>query len=127
MALADWHLFESRVLRRLAAAHRFRVVLPLPAGTLDFDALARRRAAVWRAIERDKPAHTVAELRYGFELFRVGEARLGLDTQLEEGLTRRPGLAALAGLVLGRNDLGGALLAPTRPLPPPDRIGLDRG
>lgn len=127
VALADWHLFESRVLRRLAAAHRFRVVLPLPAGTLDFDALARRRAAVWRAIERDKPAHTVAELRYGFELFRVGEARLGLDTQLEEGLTRRPGLAALAGLVLGRNDLGGALLAPTRPLPPPDRIGLDRG
>jgi len=124
VALADWHLFESRVLRGLAAANRFRIVLPLPTGPLDVDALARRRAAVWRAIERDKPAHTVAELRYGFELFRVGEARLGLDTRLEEGLIRRPGLAAL---VLGRNDLGGALLAPARPLPPPDRIGLDRG
>jgi hypothetical protein len=133
-ALADWHLFEARVLRAQGNAHRFRVVLPLPAGVLDLDELNRRRAAVWRAIERDRPAHTVAELRFGFELFRVGQARLGLDTRLEHGLTRRPELAALgAGLsawppmVLNQNDLGGAQLDSARPLPPADRIGLDRG
>jgi len=142
VALADWHLFESQVLRGLGNAHRFRIVLPSPqanGGPLDVDEISRRRAAVWRAIERDRPAHTVAELRFGFELFRVGEARLGLDTRLEHGLTRRPELAALGGLatlggalarwspmVLGQADLGGAQLASARPLPPADRIGLDR-
>lgn len=122
-ALADWHRFEAQVLRGLANAHRFRIVLPLPAdGNFDLDDLARRRAAVLRVVEREKPAHTVAEVRFGFDLFRVGEARLGLDTRLETGLARRPELA-----VLGRIDLGGASLAPTRPQPPADRIGLDSG
>lgn len=133
-ALADWHRFEAQVVRALANAHRFRIVLPLPDGELDLDALARRRAAVLRVVEREKPAHTTAEVRFGFDLFRVGEARLGLDTRLEAGFARRPELAALAygsspfaPAVLGRTDLGGARLAPTRPQPPADRIGLDRG
>ncbi|WP_332879750.1 phage tail protein, partial [Massilia sp. S19_KUP03_FR1] len=137
-ALADWHRFEARIVRTLGSAHRFRIVLPLPdAGTgaeLDLDELARRRAAVLRVIDAEKPAHTVAEVRFGFDLFRVGEARLGLDTRLEAGLGRRPELAALgwtggpfAPAVLGRIDLGGARLAPVRPLPPPDRISLDHG
>ncbi|WP_028310501.1 phage tail protein [Derxia gummosa] len=133
-ALADWHRFESRVLRGLAGAHRFRVVLPLPDAGLDLDDLARRRDAVLRVIADEKPAHTVAEVRFGFDLFRIGEARLGLDTRLETGLARRPELAALgwgggavAPAVLGRIDLGGARLAPLRPQPPADRVGLDRG
>lgn len=133
-ALGDWHRFEAQVLRALANAHRFRVVLPLPDGDLDLDDLARRRAAVLRVVDREKPAHTTAEVRFGFDLFRVGEARLGLDTRLEAGLARRPELAALAfgsgpfaPAVLGRTDLGGARLAPARPQPPADRIGLDRG
>jgi phage tail-like protein len=131
--LSDWYRFEARVIRGLANAHRFRVVLPLPGDALlDLDDLNRRRAAVARAIERDKPAHTVAEIRFGFELFRVGEARLGQDTRLELGLTRRPGLAALASrsiwppMLVGERDLGGAELTNPRPLPPPDRVGLDR-
>lgn len=132
-ALADWWRFEAQIVRALGPAHRFRVVLPLPAqARLDFDELARRRAAVERAVERDKPAHTVAEIRFGFELFRVGEARLGHDTRLELGLLRRPELAALAAasiwppLVLGERDLGGGQLTHARPLPPRDRVGLDR-
>lgn len=74
----------------------------------------------------------MAEIRFGFELFRVGEARLGHDTRLEHGLLRRPELVALAGesiwppLVLGERDLGGGQLTHPRPLPPPDRVGLDR-
>lgn len=134
VALADWWRFEAQIVRALGPAHRFRVVLPLPAegAQLDFNELARRRAAVERAVERDKPAHTVAEIRFGFELFRVGEARLGHDTRLEHGLLRRPELAALAAesiwppLVLGERDLGGGQLTHPRPLPPPDRVGLDR-
>jgi phage tail-like protein len=134
-ALADWHRFEAHVMRALGGAHRFRIVLPLPdAGVeLDLDELARRRDAVLRVIATEKPAHTVAEVRFGFDLFRIGEARLGVETRLEAGLARRPELAALgwtggpfAPAVVGRLDLGGARLAPTRPLPPPDRIGLDR-
>jgi len=133
-ALADWHRFEAQVLRGLSGAHRFRIVLPLPDAALDLDDLARRRDAVLRVVAAEKPAHTVAEVRFGFDLFRIGEARLGLDTRLETGLARRPELAALgwgggnfAPAVLGRIDLGGARLAPVRPLPPADRIGLDRG
>lgn len=134
VALADWWRFEAQIVRALMPAHRFRVVLPLPADTvaLDYDELARRRAAVERAVERDKPAHTVAEIRFGFELFRVGEARLGHDTRLELGLLRRPELAALTAdsiwpaFVLGERDLGGGQLTHPRPLPPPDRVGLDR-
>lgn len=133
VALADWWRFEAQIVRALGPAHRFRVVLPLPAeAQQDFNELARRRAAVERAVARDKPAHTVAEIRFGFELFRVGEARLGHDTRLELGLLRRPELAALAGtslwppLVLGERDLGGGQLTHPRPLPPPDRVGLDR-
>jgi phage tail-like protein len=134
VALADWWRFEAQIVRALGPAHRFRVVLPLPseAGRMDFDELARRRAAVERAVERDKPAHTVAEIRFGFELFRVGEARLGHDTRLEHGLLRRPELAALTSaslwppFVLGERDLGGGQLTHPRPLPPPDRVGLDR-
>ena len=134
VALADWWRFEAQIVRALTPAHRFRVVLPLPTDTaqLDFDELARRRAAVERAVARDKPAHTVAEIRFGFELFRVGEARLGHDTRLEHGLLRRPELAALTAesiwppLVLGERDLGGGQLTHPRPLPPLDRVGLDR-
>lgn len=132
-ALADWHRFESQVVRGLAGAHRFRIVLPLPAGELDLDALNRRRSAVWRVVERDKPAHTTAEVRFGFDLFRIGEARLGLDTRLEAGLARRPGLAALsagnsafAPALLGQTGLGEARLTPLKPQPPADRVGLDR-
>lgn len=127
-ALADWHRFEAQVLRAAAAAHRLRIVLPLPEVVPDLDTLARRRAAVWRAVQREQPAHTLAEVRFGFELFRVGEARLGLDTLLHQGLARRPELARLGRQpILGRAELGQTRLEAGRPLPPPDRTGLDRG
>ncbi len=38
-----------------------------------------------RIIELEKPVHTQYELKRYWDLFRVGEARLGLDTQLGRG------------------------------------------
>lgn len=125
-ALEAWHRFETRVLRGHTHAHRFRVVLPLPRESFEVDELLRRRDSVRRVVEREKPAHTVAEVRFGFELFRVGEARLGRDTQLEEGLSRRPELQAMSRAILGRTELGGSKLEQVRPLAPPDRVGLNR-
>lgn len=125
-ALEAWHRFETRVLRGQTHAHRFRVVLPLPREGFDVDELLRRRDSVRRVVESEKPAHTVAEVRFGFELFRVGEARLGRDTQLEEGLSKRPELQAMSRAILGRTELGSAKLEQVRPLAPPDRVGLNR-
>lgn len=127
-ALADWHRFESQVLRLEPYAHRFRVVLPLPEGALDLDTLNRRRGAVQRAVQRDQPAHTVSEVRFGFELFRVGEARLGLDTLLDDQHALQRALGALGRRpILGSAELGQARLETSRPPPPADRVGLDRG
>lgn len=126
-ALGSWRQFEAQILRAEPHAHRFRVVLPLPQGSLDPLDIVRRRSFVVRALEREKPAHTVAEVRFSFDLFQIGEARLGLDTQLEAGLARRPELVALSRAVLGRTDIGSARLAQSRPEPPTDRVGLGRG
>lgn len=125
-ALANWHQFEARVLRMEPHAHRFRVVLPIPSGPLDVDELIRRRSTVQRVLEREKPAHTVAEVRLAFDLFRVGEARLEIDTLLHEGLARRPELAALSRSILGRAEIGLARLSSNQTQTPFDRVGLDR-
>src|SRR5205807_200869 len=55
------------------AAHRFVVLVPeaLPAA---------ESAMVSRIVNLEKPAHTVFEVRRYWEGFRVGEARLGVDT-----------------------------------------------
>lgn len=125
-ALSDWHLFEARVLRMEPHAHRFRVVLPIARGPIDVAELIRRRSTVQRVLEREKPAHTVAEVRLAFDLFRVGEARLEIDTLLHEGLARRPELAALSRSILGRAEIGLARLSSNQTQTPSDRVGLDR-
>jgi phage tail-like protein len=56
-------------------AHRFIVLLPSALGP---DA----RALVERIVEAQKPAHTLVVLKRYWDVFRVGEARLGLDTRL---------------------------------------------
>ena len=56
-------------------AHRFTVLLPAELGAAD-------RALVERVIDAQKPAHTLVVLKRYWDLFRVGEARLGLDSRL---------------------------------------------
>jgi phage tail-like protein len=78
-------------------AHRFTVLLPATAS-------ADQIRLVSQVVELEKPAHTVFTVRQYWALFRVGEARLGLDTILGEGgrfALFRLGETALAEGILG--------------------------
>lgn len=113
--LVDWFQFENVVIRGLRAAHRFSVLLPVPLGRDRGGVVrasdARGRAAEQRRAERlvelEKPAHTIAEVRSYWLAFRVGEARLGKDTQIDYG-SRSPGLRPPA--VLGAMFVGEGVL-----------------
>jgi len=102
-ARADWLHFQTVVLPSYRTAHRFRVLLPVSArtriGQPDGDPLdpATRLRLARRIVELEKPAHTVFDVKFYWEAFRVGEARLGLDTLVDLGRTYL-GESFLAGL-----------------------------
>jgi hypothetical protein len=107
-ALVDWYDFQSVVLRRLASAHRFRLLLPVSVGTRSQGPrtaadLAGDAELARRVVELEKPAHTVFDVGFYWDAFRVGEARLGADTLVDLG-SRAPALLAPA--VLGVAHLG---------------------
>lgn len=80
-----------------ARAHRFTVMLPT---SLDPEI----RRLVERIVDLEKPAHTSFTIKQFWALFRVGEARVGLDTVLGQGSrfeTFRLGQTALAEGKLG--------------------------
>jgi len=107
--LNDWYQFETIVLRMQSTAHRFTVLLPVPASlAFDTDEHQRRLDLCQRIVDLEKPAHTVFDARFYWAMFRVGEARLQLDTLLDQG-SRAPQL--LPGLVLGRGFVGESYLA----------------
>jgi phage tail-like protein len=109
--LNDWFQFETVVLRMQRTAHRFTVLLPMPA-SLAFDTTEhqRRLDLSRRIVDLEKPAHTVFDVRFYWDMFRVGEARLQLDTIIDQG-SRAPQL--LPKLVLGQGFVGESYLAPT--------------
>jgi len=124
--LWDWYQFESLVLPTLSAAHRFTVLLPFTGNTLPqiqqrFTQLELAR----RLVEAEKPAHTTFQVKFYWALFRVGEARLGLDTTLGLG-GRDPALLPPA--VLGQTFLAETQLAPGYPYDVTERqiVGRDR-
>lgn len=94
------------------SAHRFAVLVP---ETLSKDELAM----VTRIVQREKPAHTAFEVRRYWDYFRVGEARLGLDTALGED-------ARFLAFILGQNTLADGYLANPPPMDATDRLVLDR-
>jgi len=112
--LADWYQFESVVLRGLRAAHRFSVLLPVPLGrdrgvvrAKDARGRAAEQARAARLVDLEKPAHTIADVRSYWLAFRVGEARLGKDTEIDYG-SRSPDLRPPA--VLGAMYVGEGVL-----------------
>ncbi len=80
---------------------------------------AAEAAMVYRVVELERPAHTAFDVRRYFDFFRVGEARLGLESAL--GAESR-----FAMLTLGRDYLAGAYLPPAAPQDVPDRVILGR-
>ncbi|WP_163998222.1 phage tail protein [Pyxidicoccus caerfyrddinensis] len=121
-AQSDWYHFETVVLPVRAAAHRFTVVLPVPRGSAAQEQRTRLEQAM-RVVAVEKPAHTVFDVKFYWAMFRVGEARLGVDTLIDLG-SRAPEL--MPAMQLGREYLAESHLAPRPPQDAKDRQILGR-
>lgn len=103
-----------------AAPHRFSVLVPTRS-------YGNRReegvdpALVERIVEMEKPAHTLFDVKEYWAMFRVGDARLGLNTQLDQG-------SRLSAAVLGNAWLAESYLPYPHPWNVADRmvVGRDR-
>ncbi|MCB8983617.1 MAG: hypothetical protein H6659_07320 [Ardenticatenaceae bacterium] len=95
-----------------AYAHWFTVLIPagLPAA---------EEAMVNRIINLEKPAHTAFVLRRYWDGFRIGEARLGIDTTVDESSRFTP-------FILGRNTLAAGYLGAAHPFNVRERYVSDR-
>lgn len=94
------------------AAHRFSVLVPEGLSSAE-------EAMVQRIVQLEKPAHTSFDVRHYWDAFRVGEARLGLDTIFGEESRFQP-------IVLGRDYLAEGYLSPSPPMDVADRLITDR-
>lgn len=122
--LRDWYDFETVVLAARAAAGRFTVMLPVQKGeAADDEAQRVRRARVARLVEMARPAHTTSEVKLYWAMLRVGDARLGIDTRLDQS-SRVPEL--MPPMVLGRAHLLEGHLHPSPPQDAGDRVILGR-
>ncbi len=122
--LADWFLFESVVLAMRQTAHRFTVLIPANIGGQKPDTAEQQKTKleiVRRVIEIEKPAHTVFDFRYYWNLFRLEEVRLGFDTLL--GLGSRDPLLSPE-LVIGENFVGESRIGTAQPEKYPIRYVL---
>jgi phage tail-like protein len=121
--LRDWFQFEGAVLPMHEGAHHFTVLLPVRNyAAYDGEEERRRHSLARRIVNLEKPAHTVFDMKFYWELFRVGEARLGEDTLIDLG-SRAPQL--MSPLVLGRGHLAETYV-PARKEIPDDRAVLGR-
>jgi hypothetical protein len=93
------------------------VLVPIEAGT-EVAAQADRIAFVERLVARERPAHTEFEVKPFWALFRVGEARLGLDTVLDRGSRFLPYLLPA--------ELGAVYVGAGHPWDVPDRFVTGR-
>lgn len=115
--LADWFQFESAVLAMHETAHRFTVLIP---ATLvgnrpeTIEEQNRKLMLVRRVVDLEKPAHTICDFRFYWNLFRLNEVRLGMDTLLGLG-SRDPQLNPA--LVMGQSYVGESRLG----LPQPEK------
>lgn len=117
-ALEDWFQFESLVRPIGDHAHRFTLVLPMPAHddvAADPGLPERRRAAVRRVVEVEKPAHTVFDVIYADLLFRPGEVRVGVDTVLGDALPGGAPPFRLDQKALAEAELAAPYPGPTAP------------
>lgn len=110
VAAQDWLLFEGQLYPRILGAHRFSVLIPLASVNANAAQLEEKIALAQRIIAIEKPAHTVFDVRFYWAMNRVGEARIGQDTQIGAG-SRAPELippAIVGQAYLGSNFVSGA-------------------
>jgi phage tail-like protein len=108
-AVEDWLLFEGQLYPRQLGAHRFSVLIPLASVNANAETLAAQMALAQRIIAIEKPAHTTFDVRFFWAMNRVGEARIGQDTEIGSG-SRAPELippAIVGQAYLGSNFVGG--------------------
>ena len=105
--LSDWIQFVSTVLPIRMNAHRFIVLVPQKPDDSDDD-IDKRIEKVRRIVAIEKPAHTVFDIKPYFSLLRVGEARLGIDTELGRS-------CRFTTLSIGKTRLAEGALASYRP------------
>ena len=109
--LRDWFQFFAIALAGVDRAHRFTVLLPVPAReAFAVDLHEQRRQLAKRIIALEKPAHTLFDVKFYWAMLRIGEARLGADTLLDVG-SRAPEL--MPPLVLGQGFLAESHLGGT--------------
>ena len=101
-------------------AHRFSVLLPSSGPLADAQALARQIDFAQRVVNLEKPAHTTFDVRPYWAMFRIGQARAGLDTLLGIG-SRAPELAPQ--WIIGSGHVGASRVAFGQ-RPPRDRLLL---
>jgi len=118
--LHDWIQFVSIVLPMDRAAHRFTVLVPVGVNDGPDVQLARQQIAQ-RITEIEKPAHTAFDVKLYWGLFRVGDARVGMDTLLGQG-SRSVALVLDSGVSV----LGAAHLSYTEPWNARDRLVVGR-
>ena len=116
--LQDWIEFVSVVLPTARNAHRFTVLVPVAASD-DPNTQLSRLAVALKIATLEKPAHTIPDVRLYWGMFRVGEARVGLDTFLGQS-------SRSVALVLGRDYLSAGHLAFVEPWNATDRMTLAR-
>lgn len=113
--LWDWYQFQGIELID-AAAHQFTVLLPLlPADAQNTAVQRSKLELVQRVVDLEKPAHTAYDIQFYWAFFRLGDARLGLDTVLGSG-SRAPQLMLPA--LLGDSYVGSTYLS-RQPRPRP--------
>jgi hypothetical protein len=101
--LFDWYQFESVVMSMWNTAHQFSVLIPAPAqDTPDNAEHQRRLALAQRVVDLEKPAHTTFQVKFYWDVFQVGSARLGEDTLIDLG-SRAPQF--MASFVVGQSYL----------------------
>ncbi|MGB8509134.1 MAG: hypothetical protein WCD76_12175, partial [Pyrinomonadaceae bacterium] len=120
--LQDWFQFEGVVLPMHEVAHRFTVLLPMRGTSGNAEEDRRRSDLARRIVELEKPAHTAFDMKFYWEWFRIGSARLGEDTLIDLG-SRAPQL--MTQMILGRDHLAESFLGATRQVPA-DRQVLGR-
>jgi len=89
-------------------AHRFAVLIPE-------NLTPEEEAMVRRIVTLEKPAHTRFEVRRYWDYYRIGEARMGLDTILGESSRFTP-------MLLGRDYLAEGFLAAAHPFNAAERF-----